>query len=455
MNFLKYITITLISLFLFINNSYAWNIDLTISPIKYEIEADKWETVTRIAKLINRWNTSYDIITWKSDFESKDNSWNPLFVKASELAKQGQALSNWIEVKTDRFTIWPWEEIDIKFDINIPEDATPGWHYWAVFFKNNNSSQWEWAKINVNVDYWVLVLVKVKGEIITKLNIDDTLIINPYKQLYEEINKDSCFWGMDLTNSNYDWKCISWFFLWDEEKNIELTVADDEEKDFEIKFDTLFSNLWNTHIKPYGKITLIDENGKQIKRIWKEIIKNDAWAITWEKIVDYLPINDNWWNILPWTDRLFSTNWKWFPYEGYDENWKIVIKYWNPEMYYTQKNINQTQILMPWQRVAEKINNKKITANISIEYLNKDNEIVEFNSAQELYVNYKEKYIWINPYIFIYSIIVLLSLVLIIYILFIIFRKKKKKCNHCWKKIEEDMKICPYCGKKQKNIQKK
>jgi predicted amidophosphoribosyltransferase len=41
------------------------------------------------------------------------------------------------------------------------------------------------------------------------------------------------------------------------------------------------------------------------------------------------------------------------------------------------------------------------------------------------------------------------------FLIWLIFRKKKKKCSECGKKINKDMKVCPYCGKKQKYINKK
>lgn len=447
MNIIKNILILIISLFIYITTVNA-NIDLTVSPIKYEIVADKWNTITKTATLLNRSEQEYTIITWKSDFESKGTTWNPHFVKSNKLILEWQSLSEWVDISTESFIIKPWETKEIEFTITIPEDATPGWHYWAIFFKNNNSNQDSWSQISVNVDYWVLLLIKVNWEIITKIDIDDTLIINPFWLLYKGLKKDQCF--IDLTPSLYDWRCIQYFFK--EYEDIELNSAEDSLKDFEIIFNTLFKNIWNTHIKPYWRISLIDENWKEIKWIWKEIIKNEAWAIIWEKIVDYLPINDNGWNILPWTNRNYQTTWKWFPYESYDKEWKIIIKYWSPEEFYTRENIERQQFLLPWERINEKRNHKKLNALVKVTYKDKDWENVEFNSAQELYVDYKEKYVWLNPYVFIYTWIIIFILFIVILSLILIFRKKKYKCQYCKKTIEKDMILCPYCGKKQKKI---
>lgn len=451
MKLINFILIFIISLLSFLN-TYA-NINLTVSPIKYEIDTSTWSIITKKAILFNRWEETHFITTSTSDFESRDNTWNPTFVRKSELVFTWQELANWIKIDTDSFYIWPGEQKEISFTITVPENATPGWHYWAVFFKNNNSeSSWEW-QININVDYWVLLLVKVDWEIITKWDIEDTVIKDKnswsWWGWWESTKKvDECF--IDLTASKYDWKCID-NILEDKEIISEIENLDLENEtdlsldDFNISFETVFVNEWNTHLKPTWKITLVDESWKEIKWVWKEVIKNEEWAIIWEKIVDYLPINDNEWNVLPSTKRNFETEWKWFPYEWYDEDWKKVIKYWTPEEYYTIKNIEERWFLLPWERESERINHEKITAYIDLSYINNDWENVEFNSAKEFYVDYKEKYIWLNPYFF----IILAIIILFIYILFLIFKKKKKKCIKCEKKIDKDMKICPYCETKQ------
>lgn len=455
MKIMKYINyiILIITVFL-INYSYSFaNINLTVSPIKYEIETTTWSIITKTATLFNRSDQVHTIYTSKSDFESKDNTWNPRFVRKSELVFDDQELASWINIDTNSFVIQPGEQKDITFTINVPENATPGWHYWAVFFKNNNSEQSSWSQISINVDYWVLLLVNVAWEIITKWEIEDTIITNNNSWSwwwwgYSWLKKDDC--KIDLTVSRYDWKCIDNFFendeLVKEIENLDLwNESDITSDDFNINFETLFVNEWNTHLKPTWKITLVDENWKEIKWVWKEVIKNDEWAIIWEKIVDYLPINDNWWNVLPNTKRNFESEWKWFPYESYDANWKKIIKYWNPEEYYTRINREESWLLMIWQRENERINHEKINANIELWYTDKDWELVEFNSAKEFYVDYKEKYIWLNPYFF----IILWFILFIWFFFFILFRKKKYKCISCKKKIDEDMKICPYCWTKQ------
>ena len=453
MNKIKFISIFIIVFFSFLKITNA-AIDFTVSPIKYEINSKTWETITKTATLYNNSNETYYITTWVSDFEASWNNGNPKFVRKSELIYPEQELASWININTSNFIINWWESKDIDFEINIPENATPWWHYWAIFFKKSTSVTW--AEVWINVDYWILILLNIDWEIIEEAEIDDIIISSHWQSSNRK--KDDCpIW--DLTKSYYDWKCIDDLVLkWLDEnidttiKQIEdLSVSDIEKNDFNINFNIWFINKWNTHIKPNWKITLIDEDWNKIKAIWKKTIKNSDWIIIWEKIVDYLPINDNDSNALPYIKRNYLVDWKWFPYESYNENGEKIIKYWSPENYYTRKNIEERTFLMPWERVAERVNIKKIKAIIELWYTKREWENIEFNSAKEFEVSYKEQYIALNPYFF----IIIWIILLIIFLLWLLFRKKKKKCEKCSKKINKDMKICPYCWAKQKTISKK
>lgn len=438
-----------IFIFLFIINPFLITnaaFDLTISPIIYEIEAKPWDTIIKNAILFNKSDKSFTILTWKSDFEANWTNWNPKFIRKSELVNPSQELANRITLSVPSFDIWPNENKEITFTLNIPNNATPGWHYWAVFFKYNNWEQSTWNEIEIYADYWILLLVNVAWEVIIDWDVWDVTIWWGGWRWYNN-KEDKCpYW--DFTKSYYDWKCIDDFFedmfnsAPEQDPN---DINENEDEEFHIDFNVPFENKWNTHIKPEWKIILKDENWNEIKWIWKEIIKDKDWNVIWEKIVDYIPINDIWWNVLPNTKRDFDTSWKWFPYKTYDDKWNEIIKYWSPEDYYSKKNTDKETILMPRERVNEKICERKITAVTEIKYKDINGEDVTFNSAKDFTVNYKEKYIWLNPYFFACAWILLFFL----FIFWLIFRKKKRKCIECKKKIDKDMKVCPYCWKRQ------
>lgn len=491
----------------FLYSEVSANINLTVSPIKYELEVDPGETITRTAKLINLSENTYTIETGTADFIAKDISGTPAFVR-KQIGTQGE-MSTWISINTPSFVITPKETKEISFDITVPQNATPGWHYWAVFFKNNNIWAAGW-QIGLSVDYGVLVLVKVSWEIIIKPEIKDPIIQNSHswwgggwwwggasssdessnsnsdtnttswsngKIVLKEL-EDKCY--LDLTASKYDNKCID---IGGETQTVDLPKEDLKdllstgstvnqepvdniqtvdnksnidslfENEFNVIFTLPFENQGNTHLKPTWKITLVDEDGKIIKNVWKEIVQNEHGLVIWEKIVDYIPINDVKGNVLPDTKRDFVSNWLWFPYESYDIEGKKVIKYWSPQEFYTANNIESNHVLMPWERVNERISSKKIEAQFELTYAEDLWEPREFSSAQEFDILYKEQYIGINPYAILWT--GGFGFILLLFWIIGIMRKKKCVNKKCRKKLKKDMKICPYCGTEQKEKKKK
>lgn len=470
----KYFSFIILLFFVLVTFSKNVNadIDLIVSPIRYELDVNPWESLTKTAKLINKTWNEMNIYTWVSDFQANDNYWNPTFVRKSELVNPDQEMASWIDLEVESFFIWAFEEREISFTVNVPNDATPWWHYWAVFFKTlwEENASWSW-QLKINVDYWVLLLIRVDWEIIDNTTPWTPTINTWWGWTNNTITIDHCpFW--DFTSSNFDWKCFDTFWFenaiqkilkkdnkspdvisinptWNNANTwefIDLSSAQENIEDFVVEFNIPMINEWNTHVKPEWKITLTDENWNVIRWIWKESIVNENWMIIWEKIVDYLPINDWGWNILPNTQRIFSTEWKWFPYETFDESWKRIIEYWTPWEYYSRLNLADRTYLYPWERINKRLEQKKISALIELSYINYDWEKIKFNSAEEFYVDYTTEYIWLNPYFILISVV---SLWILWFIFFIWRRKTRKKCCNCKKVLKKDMKICPYCGTNQ------
>jgi hypothetical protein len=445
----------IISLFFLLNNT-SLALDLISTPIKYELKLNPWQKITKTAKIINKENTEVFITTYKSNATVENNTGKPIFINIWNL---NQELASWITIKTNNFIVPPLSDYTIEFDIDVPTNATPWWHYWAVFFRydpqqQNNLQITSTNAINIKADYWILILVEVDWDIIDSWNPWDT-IVTPWWEnqwawwaISPEDNTDNCpYW--DFSKSNIDGKCIDEikieniidYIKWTED-DTELNSATEEE-DFSVDFSVPFQNDWNTHIKPNWKITFVDEDNNFIKWVWTENILDENWLIIWENITDYLPINQEQSNVLPNSQKIFNQKWKWFPYKTIDENWDIVIKYLSPSKHYSVKNTNN---LYPWQRIYNKLERKKITAITDLSYINHDWESIEFNSAKEFYIEYNTERVWYN----IYFLITIFFLILLLwFILFIIKKVTKKKCVKCGKYIKKDLKICPYCWTRQ------
>nr|MDD3720338.1 zinc ribbon domain-containing protein [Candidatus Gracilibacteria bacterium] len=437
------------------NFSFA-DIDITVSPVKYDITLDRGQSGEKIAKIFNNTNITQEIfITTKNAISMEDNG-QPVFVENIENPEL--YLANWVTPSVQSFTIGAGQSLDIPFTINVPTNATPGGHYGAIFF---NVKENENGQINIQKRIGILLLLKVPGILKAEGEINNISIT---------VNSGGGGGSGGKKSSNMISQIIDKYVLGNNnpknssgntdtqiDNNIDLSSAKDENsntikdtsdnnKDFSVDMTIDFSNKGNTHLKPIGKIEIIDENGNILKKIGKESIKNDAGAITDEKVVDYIPINDEDGNVLPNENRKFKQSWNGFAYETLDENGKKIIKYYDPSEYYSTKNKNNNGYLMPWERVCTREVNKKLTAKINLGYTDPDGKEVEFNSARDFYVTYNEEYIGLNWYV----ITPFIVLCFIIFIFRIIAYKKKRRCHNCKKIVKKDMQVCPYCGEKLK-----
>lgn len=368
---------------------------LSISPLKFEFDLNSKDTKKEIIKLTNSWDETITLYTSNEDFMAWDDTWTPKFVKPEDQTNTEYSLSNWIKVDDKNITLAPNETKEVTFSINVPKNAEPGWHYAAIFF-----SPWapSWAQVAVIQRLWVLILV----------NID---------------------WDVKI-----EWNMKS-LKIWQKENN-KLNELKDFSS-FPIIFETVFENLWNVHLKPTWKITLIDDSWETLKNIWKETISSPAWAYLWEKMVDYLPINDTLWNVLPKSERKFESNWEWFWYSVLNEDGTKSVKFKNLTDYYADKASEKAQFLMPWQSVNTRTVNKEITAKIELRYEWKDKKPKEFLEDRKINVKYEEKYIWLN-YIVIF-ILLFLIIWIVLYFMIIAPKQKSKKEEELRRKIMEEM----------------
>ncbi|MDD3302683.1 MAG: hypothetical protein PHN31_03930 [Candidatus Gracilibacteria bacterium] len=441
------LTITSI-LGLFLNNSYA-GVDLTVSPIKYEFTLDKGQSETKTIKLFNNTETDQNIhITIRNIKGTKDNG-EPIFENTT--TQSANSIANRVTPGISNFTIQAGSNLDIPFTLTIPNNATPGGNYGAIFF---NTEKYGNGQIKIQNQIGVLIYNKVPGDTEAEGNIDNITIhvsnggwggvlpdnsTDNSDSIGEKIkdfilgddnnntNTNADNNNSDTNNENTDTNSTT-----KEPKN-DLNSATDNgnqnsnnnqntNPDFSVDFSIDFSNKGNVHIKPTGKIEIVDENGNVLKKIGKESIKNENGAIIGNKVVDYIPINDEDGNVFPNENRIFNQCWKGFAYETLDDQGEKTIKYYNPNEYYSKDTDKNGGYLMPWQRICSRIVNKKLTAKIDIKYTDPTGKEVEFNSAKDFNISYEEKYIGLNWYVIIPGI-----LIFFIFFFIILFKRRKKE----------------------------
>ncbi len=368
---------------------------LSISPLKFEFDITSSASTKEKIKVTNTWDTPITLYSSKEDFIAWDDTGTPQFVKPENQTNAEYSLSNWITIEDENITLAPKESREVYFSVKVPQNAEPGWHYAAVFFSPGAPA---WAQVAVVQRLWVLILVNVPGEVQIEGN------LNTFK-------------------------------IWEK---LENTFTEKQTfQTFPITFQTIFENSWNVHLKPVWKITLVDENGEILKNVGKETLSSPAGAYIWEKMVDYIPINDTLWNVLPKSQRRFEIDWMGFWYSVLNDDGTKSVQFKNLEEYYADKASENAKYLMFWQSINSRTVEKKITAQFELAYEWKDKEKKEFLDSRDFYVTYNEKYVWIN-----YILVSILAILIVwgwIYFVKIAPAQRIKKEEELKRKIIEEM----------------
>ncbi len=161
---------------------------------------------------------------------------------------------------------------------------------------------------------------------------------------------------------------------------------------FHITLKVPLQNDGNTHVRPTGKIYLYDGENRR-DHIGKQSIVNEDGVYLGEKIVDFLPINDEGGNVLPGTERTFEINWEGFAYNDIDSvSGKKIVSFESPGSYYSRIAENGSQMLFPWEKLAILTMNKTLQAKVEVSYKNPATNLDEVYTI-ELPVPVEYKYI--------------------------------------------------------------
>lgn len=385
----------LLSFFLFFcfSLSARAEVNLLVTPIKYELKLNKWERVTKTVSLTNIRENSLYFTTWKTNVTSDWISWKPLFV---EKWNPNQELASWIDIKTNSFTIWWLSDYLVSFDINVPNNAVPWWHYWAVYFDYdanlNGQILGAGNALSVNANYAILILVHVNWNIDEGWGGGWTVVgwwwawpwwidferwenesakekelnaapedeeNNYYKEPSYKIDKCPLW---DFSDSNHDWKCFEEIKLEtlrefikkyqsknkSSNNNIETSINDNNTRNNNEQIISIENNDLdlssakdiekdNSNLDFFDK-DIDDENNSDVKFVtpfwndWNTHLK-PIWKIIFE---------DENWNII---ERIWIQN-------IIDENWKVI---WQEIIDYLPINWEESNVLPDTYREFEYI----------------------------------------------------------------------------------------------------
>ena len=361
--------------------AFSDRIDLGVSPIRDEFNMDRWQTLTRSIKLYNNSDDTQIVYISSEDCAADADYGAPEcttysgWTNEKDIEKASTWITPWI---IGNFTVpAKWEKV-ITYTISAPTNASPGGHYGAIFF-NSPSGWWtDAATISMVRRIGMLFMINLSGKIVVDTTIWDiqvnqnwrgtpimpllaptvNFIDNPVEYIKEKGQKLM----MIFTDPEEVQKIA-------EEINPFWEKPTLNGEDFQVNLKIPVENNGNTHIKPTGKIYLYDGD-EQLTKIGKEAILNENGAFVWEKIVDYIPINDGKGNVLPNTQRIFSVNWQWFAYGDMDTAGKYMINFENPSSYYSRLSEEAGNFMYPWERLAVRNTKKTLDAKVEMTYKN-------------------------------------------------------------------------------------
>jgi hypothetical protein len=129
---------------------------LTIAPARFEVTTDPGTEVGGTVTLLNDQTTPITFYTSYENFVAgDDNSGTPKFIGGDS------GLATWIE-SPSTVTLAPGELRKVNFTIRVPQHATPGGYFGAIFWNTTPPSG---SQVSIGAKVGMLVLLRVAGDI--------------------------------------------------------------------------------------------------------------------------------------------------------------------------------------------------------------------------------------------------------------------------------------------------
>lgn len=208
---------------------------LTLVPPSLEYSGVKGQKFESRVKLLNNDNRTLTLTPSTANFGAKDETGEPDFSFDTPVTD----LASWITISTESVVLDPGETKEIPFTIQVPADAEPGGHYAGIFFASGGSASGG-GQIGIQSKIGTLIILTVDGNIREQAAISSVTFDGP-----------STFSRPPVT------------------------------------FQIRIANSGNVHVKPKGKVTVLNMFGGEV----------DTMTLPQDK------------NVLPGQTRLFEATW--------------------------------------------------------------------------------------------------------------------------------------------------
>lgn len=197
---------------------------IKISPVLFDdLTANPGEQLSGIISVSNPGDDNMTLYPEAQNFLPKEG--NEEGVPETTTEDTPYALSDWVTFNLTKVDLAPGQEEEVKFFINIPDNATPGGHYGTLVFTTKAAEgSPESTQLKVESGVGALILLRVNGNIVESGVVEE-------------------FSNTGVIGSST-------------ERSVDFTLR--------------FKNTGNTHVKPTGTIKITNWLGSEIDEITLE-----------------------------------------------------------------------------------------------------------------------------------------------------------------------------------------
>lgn len=131
---------------------------MTISPVRYEIQGNPGETLTKEMTIINNGSDTVKYYSSFANFEAQGETGSASFVTPKD------DIGTWM--MTDEFvSLIPGEQKTVAFTVKIPMNAEPGGHFGVIFWGTAPENSSGDKQVSVTAKTGLLVLLSVSGDV--------------------------------------------------------------------------------------------------------------------------------------------------------------------------------------------------------------------------------------------------------------------------------------------------
>ena len=134
---------------------------IVMSPTGKSLDLDAGSTASESFKIINDGTTAYDFKVYAAPYSVKNGSYDADFTSTPA----GADAYTWVTFDKKQYHLEPGQNVDITYQITVPDDATPGGHY-GVIFAETQPDEKNKSNVVANKRVGMILYTAIKGDYI-------------------------------------------------------------------------------------------------------------------------------------------------------------------------------------------------------------------------------------------------------------------------------------------------